>query len=364
MEIGIFLGVALHALGGLVAASCFVPQQGTPRWSFQSFFLLMVFVSWFVMPIVVAFFTVPDLMQVIQETPVAARWKITLLGALYGFGGMSFAVAIQYIGYSLTYAVAIGISAVVGTLLPQLLAGTLSQDYAKPGGMVILAGFVISVVGVAVLGKAGFLKEKELGEKGHPDEGHTIRTFDMKKGLSLAMFSGVLSGIFGLSLAQGASMDALAAEHGAGNFQGNAKFIFAMGGAFITNVIWWTVVHLRRKTFGEYVRKPEGGNLGFYWVMGILAGVLWYLQFLFYGLAHVRMSDYGFISWGIHMAMLIFFSFGIGLILKEWAGCSKKTVLRLGVGLALLILSFAMISYGSWQGSQVSANDATRSSNH
>lgn len=352
MESSILQGILFHSFGGIAAASCFVPQKGTPRWSFQTYFLLMCLVSWCLMPIGVAALTVPDLSGLIRETPSEILLKTTLLGALYGFGGMAFAVAIQYIGYSLTYAIAIGISAIVGTIMPQLLNGTVIADYSRPGGLFVLAGFLVSIFGVALCGHAGFLKERELRRAGHPEEGHTFRAFNMRKGLVLVLVAGVLSGVFGLALAQGASMDGLAEQRGAGQFQGNAKYIFAMGGAFLTNAIWWTIVHLRQRTFREYWTRPAQGALGRHWLMGLLGGILWYMQFLFYGFGHVKMGGYGFISWGIHMAMLIFFSILIGVIFKEWKGCRKKTLSHLSLGLLILVSAFSVISYGSWKGDQ------------
>ena len=65
------------------------------------------------------------------------------------------------------------------------------------------------------------------------------------------------------------------------------------------------------------------GKLSFYYLMGIIAGVLWFAQFLVYEQGHARMGNFGFISWGIHMAMLVFFSFGVGLIFREWHNCSR-----------------------------------------
>ena len=142
-----------------------------------------------------------------------------------------------------------------------------------------------------------------------------------------------------------------------------------MGGAFITNLIWWSIVHFKNKTWKEYVTLPpsktKSGSLPSHYLFAILAGILWYLQFFFYGLGHVRMGDYQFISWGIHMAMLIFFSFGIGLILKEWKGLSSKTISVLSLGLLILLTSFALITYGSFVGEQsaeVSASNSTQNS--
>ncbi len=59
----------------------------------------------------------------------------TLLGMVYGFGGMAFGYAIKNIGYSLTYTISIGLSAVLGTIIPLLIHGTLVEHFSKPGGM-------------------------------------------------------------------------------------------------------------------------------------------------------------------------------------------------------------------------------------
>ncbi len=56
-----------------------------------------------------------------------------LLGAAYGIGGTAFGISIRYIGFSLTYAIAVGLSSVLGTLIPPLVKGTLGTTLEKPG---------------------------------------------------------------------------------------------------------------------------------------------------------------------------------------------------------------------------------------
>jgi L-rhamnose-H+ transport protein len=84
-----------------------------------------------------------------------------------------------------------------------------------------------------------------------------------------------------------------------------------------------------------------------------LAGTLWFVQFLFYGLGHVQMGNYRFISWVLHMSMLIFFSFGIGVIMKEWKNVSQKTYTTLLIALFILVASFVVMTVGSYIGEQV-----------
>lgn len=343
----VLMGVALHAVGGIAAASCFLPQKGTPNWTHQTYWLLFCFFAWLVLPILGAFLTVPNLMLVLQEAPMSAIINTTWMGAVYGFGGMAFGVSIRYIGFSLTYSIAIGISAVLGTVLPAMFTGNLIEGFSSSGGLIVLAGFVLSLIGVGFCGSAGFLKERELES--------SDSTFDMKRGLLLAIIAGSLSAVFGIGLAAGSAIDERAAFHGATNFKGNATYIFTMGGAFLTNLVWWGVVHFKRGTWREYTQiqnvneeKQQKVSLPKYYFWGFLSGLLWYAQFFFYGLGHVRMGHFEFISWGIHMAMLIFFSFGIGYLLKEWVGLRQKTLLILYIGLIFLLVSFGIITYGSW----------------
>ncbi|HEX5787991.1 MAG TPA: L-rhamnose/proton symporter RhaT [Woeseiaceae bacterium] len=343
-------GVGLHAIGGIAAATCYVPLIGTKRWSYQTYWLLFCTSAWLVIPVTVALVTVPDLGAVLAEVPPGAAARTTALGAVYGFGGMAFALGIRHIGYSLTYAIAIGISAVLGTVVPAAIAGNLVESFQKPGGTTVLAGFAMSIAGVALCGWAGFRKERELRRRNHGGQ----TPFNIRKGVVIVAFAGVLSAVFGLSLSAGAPIDAVVRRHGATNFQSHLTYVFAMGGAFLTNLVWWGAVHLRERTFSEYRALPgaaaAGGSLALHYFFGILSGVLWYGQFFFYGLGHVRMGGFAFMSWGIHMTMLVFFSFGIGYALKEWRGFSRDTLYRLYVGLATLLASFCVVTYGSWVG--------------
>jgi L-rhamnose-H+ transport protein len=87
-----------------------------------------------------------------------------------------------------------------------------------------------------------------------------------------------------------------------------------------------------------------------------LAGTLWTLQFFFYGLGHVKMGNFQFASWVLHMSMLIFFSYIVGVLMKEWKSVKRVTYLVLIAGLLILIASFCITSYGSYIGEQLINN--------
>ncbi len=343
------LGTAIHAAGGISASTCYMPYEKVKKWSWGTFWLIQSLFAWLIMPLVIGYFTIPDLIDVVRLAPSGPFWGALILGAAYGFGGLSFGYAIRNIGYSLTYTISIGISAVLGTFVPLILSGAVVDHFIKPGGTIVLIGIIISMLGVTLCGMAGFLKEKDFKKI---DYTSTNQSFNMAKGLSLALLGGVLSAVWGISLAIGQPISDIAAQHGAGHFEGNAKLIVSSFGCLITNLVWFTISTIKEGSF-KYIYKVSAVGKKQYstnFMLSGFAGVLWYLQFFFYGLAHVRMGNFKFASWVIHMSMLIFFSYIIGVIMKEWKGVSKKTNNTLIIALLILVLSFILMSYGSYYG--------------
>jgi len=120
-----------------------------------------------------------------------------------------------------------------------------------------------------------------------------------------------------------------------------ATFLVTLGG-FVTNAIYCFYQNQKNKTWGDYTNsKVWGNNLLFC----ALAGALWYSQF--FGLSLGRSffqegSTMDTLSFCILMALNVVFSNVWGIILKEWKGCSSKTIAVLVSGIAVLVLSSFM----------------------
>jgi len=346
-------GTGLHAIGGVSAASCYLPNTRIKKWSWGTFWLVQALFAWIIMPVIVGWLTVPGFFTILIHAPSKPFWLAFLLGGAYGFGGMSFGKAINYIGYSLTYTLAIGISAVLGTIFPLMIFGGLGDFFTKPGGGIVLSGMILSLVGVIICGLAGFKKERDLNTSGVGNAG-----FNMTVGLMLTIVAGVLSGVFNLSLEYGKPIADMAAQNGAGYFEGNAKMVISTSGCFVVNLIWFVVAGIRKGTLKEFI--PQEGLSGYTifrnWLWSALAGTLWTMQFFFYGLGHVKMGSFQFASWALHMSMLIFFSYIVGVLMKEWKSVKTQTNIILIVGLLILIISFSITSFGSYTGEQLISN--------
>jgi L-rhamnose-H+ transport protein len=337
-------GILFHATGASSAALCYTPQKKVVGWSWQTYWLAQALICWLVLPVVVAFITIPQLSAVLQEAPTSAMIKAFTLGIAYGVGGTAFGIAIRYIGFSLTYAIAVGISCVLGTLLPPLVHGTLGEILNSTGASFLKSGVLLGAIGIALCGLAGRNKEKDIEKVA---ENKTA--FSLAKGLPLCLLAGVLSALYGFSLDQGQPIADVAAKYGAGNFQGNVIYIFSNSGAFVATLIYCLYLHKKENTFGQYATSVTG-SLTKNYVLSALTGILWYGQFFFYGLGHVRMGNYKFTSWAIHMIMLVLFSSVVGLLMKEWRKSSLLTMRLLLTALCVLIIAVLLLTYGNYLG--------------
>jgi len=349
---GLLTGILFHGIGAFSASVCYTPQKGTKGWSWQTYWLVQATVCWLLLPLIVAYLTIPNLRMVLSEAPAAAMWKSFFLGAVYGIGGTAFGIAIRYVGFSLTYAISVGISCVLGTLLPPLYKGELMSIVERNGFGWVLAGILIGAIGIALCGMAGYSKDKDLSS----DE--QVSTFNIARGLPLCLLAGVLAAFYSFALDQGQPIATIAEKYGAGHFQGNVIYIFSNTGAFFTTFIYCMYLHVKQKTFNEFIALKgsrlfkKGQMLSLNYVLALLTGVLWYTQFFFYGLGHVRMESFKFSSWAIHMIMLVLFSSLIGLILREWKNTGFKTRFLLSSAVVVLIVAVLILTYGNYLGIQ------------
>ncbi|MBS1748480.1 MAG: rhamnose:proton symporter [Bacteroidetes bacterium] len=346
----LFAGVFLHFIGAFSASLCYTPQEKLKKWSWQTYWLMQAFVCWLVLPVVVAYLTIPHLHQVLAEAPASAMRSSFFLGMLYGIGGTAFGLAIRYIGFSLTYAISVGISCVLGTLLPPLYEGKLITVLSGNGGNVIVAGIIAGAAGIALCGLAGRLKEKDYQNNPLQKEKKSFTV-----GITLCILAGVLSALYGFSLFRGQPIADIAAKYGAGGLQGNVIYIFSNSGAFVTTAMYCIYLHNKNKSWYEYItpvfmKDKSSGWLGVNYGLAVLTGILWYTQFFFYGLGHNRLGIYKFTSWAIHMIMLVLISAVVGILLKEWKGIHKKTSRVLVLALAVLIVAVITITYGNYLG--------------
>jgi L-rhamnose-H+ transport protein len=190
MEANPYLGVLLHAIGGLAAASFYIPYKRVKGWSWETYWLAGGFFSWIVAPWVLAMIILPQTPDILAAaSPKSLLWT-WLFGVIWGVGGLTFGLTMRYLGIALGYAIALGLCAAFGTLVPPLFKGELVSIATSSSGQVILLGVLVCLGGIALSGKAGMLKEKELTDE---EKQASVQEFSFIKGALVALVAGILS---------------------------------------------------------------------------------------------------------------------------------------------------------------------------
>ncbi|MFN0214930.1 MAG: L-rhamnose/proton symporter RhaT [Saprospiraceae bacterium] len=346
----VLLGIIFHFIGGFASGSFYVPFRKVQGWSWESAWIVGGFFSWLIVPFLAAFLTVPDFMGIIYRTDTATLFWTYFFGLLWGIGGLTFGLAMRYLGMSLGMSVALGYCSAFGALVPSVYYGMnpspgklgIGEMLTNSGGQIIILGVLVCLAGIAICGRAGMLKERELDDAAKKEG---VAEFDLTKGILVATVSGILSACFNFGIEAGKSMAPVAIEHGANPlFQNNVIFVVLLWGGLTTNFVWCMILNFRNRSFDNYLDSKTPLFSNYSWAA--LAGTTWFLQFFFYGMGESKMGN-GASSWILHMAFIILVSSAWGLFLKEWKGVSRRTFTTILVGIGVILLSVMLVGWGN-----------------
>ncbi len=327
----------LIALGSIGAASFYVPFKKVKVWAWESYWIAQGVAAWLIAPWLFALIFVPhgELIPILRESPSSAKLMAMVFGILWGFGGLTFGLSMRYLGVALGQSIALGLCAAFGTIIPAVVAG--QNLFSSRPGILTITGVAMTVAGIAIIGYAGALKSKNLTED---EKKAAIKEFALKKGILIAIFSGIMSACFNFGYEAGKPIENVALAHGTNPlFQKNPTLIFILLGGFITNLIYCGSLNIKNKTYTDYLNVSSGvllNNIAF----TFLAGFLWFLQFHFFGMGSSKLPEgMAVFGWSILMALNIAISNIWGILLREWKGVSRKTIIVLIIGILVLILS-------------------------
>lgn len=344
------LGVIFHSIGGFASGSFYMPFNKVKGWAWESYWIIGGLFSWLIVPPLAAYLTVPGFAGIIAASSGQILSITFLMGLLWGIGGLTYGLGVRYLGMSLGNSVVLGFCAAFGAIVPSIYyninptVGKISftDMMATPGGRLVLIGVVVCLVGIAISGKAGMMKEGELSED---QQKASVAEFSLVKGLIIAVFSGILSSFFNFGIEAGKPMAEAAVTAGFNPlFQNNVTFVVILWGGLTTNFIWTTILSLKNKSYGDFTNKstPIRNNILF----SALAGTTWFMQFFFYGMGESKLGN-GASSWILHMSTIILTANMWGIYRKEWTGVAAKTKWTITAGIAIILLSVVLVGIGN-----------------
>jgi len=346
----VILGVLYHSIGGLASGSFYMPFNKVKGWAWESYWIVGGLFSWLIVPPLAAWLTIPGFSEIIAESSRTILFLTFFMGLLWGIGGLSYGLGIRYLGMSLGNSVVLGFCAAFGAIVPSIYYNinptegkiSFTDMMATSGGQLVLLGVFVCLTGIAISGKAGMMKEKELSEE---EQKKSIEEFSLVKGLIIAVLSGILSAYFNFGIEAGKPLADAAVEAGFNPlFRNNVTFVVILWGGLTTNFIWTTILSLKNKSYIDFTNKqtPIAKNLLF----SAFAGTVWFLQFFFYGMGESKLGN-GASSWILHMSTIILTANLWGVYRREWKGVAPKTKWTITAGITVIILSVFLVGIGN-----------------
>lgn len=327
----ILLGLLIIAIGAFCQSSCYVPINKIKSWSWETYWIVQGLFAWIVLPLAGALLAIPhgETLTALFAAHTGSALRTMFFGVLWGIGGLTFGLSMRYLGVALGQSLSLGTCAALGTILGPVFIGQASSITSA-----VIWGVVVTLAGITVIGIAGNMKARTLAGKGGTDT--AVKDFNFTKGITVALFAGLMSACFNIGLYQGADI----------SFEGTdplyaslpATFLVTLGG-FLSNAVYCFAENTRNHTWNDYAKGSVwANNLMFC----LLAGALWYSQFFGLAIGKGFLTDSPALqtfAFCILMALNVVFSNFWGIVLHEWKGCNRSTIAVLVSGLVILIVS-------------------------
>ena len=332
----VLLGLLIIAIGSFGQSSSYVPIKKIKSWEWENFWLVQGIFAWLVFPLLGALLAVPEGGSLFSLLSSGGALMSIIYGVLWGVGGLTFGLSMRYLGVALGQSISLGTCSAFGTLFPALMAGT---DLFHGEGLVLLLGVCITLAGIAVIGYSGSLRSRSMSEE---EKKAAVKDFALTKGLLVALLAGVMSACFALGLDAGSPIKEAALSANVNPlYAGLPVILLVTFGGFFTNAAYCFWQNIKNGTTKDYFKVSPSlfiNNVLFC----MLAGVLWYSQFFGLEMGKSFFTDNAVLmafAWSILMSLNVVFSNLWGIILREWAGADRKTLVTLGIGLLILIFS-------------------------
>ena len=334
----ILIGLLIIAIGAFCQSSCYVPINKIKDWSWESYWIVQGVFAWLILPFLGLLLAVPaghSVGELFAQASSFNIWMTILFGVLWGVGGLTFGLSMRYLGVALGQSIALGTCAGLGTIMGPVLLNIFFPELNALESLTfaVILGVVVCLAGIAIIGVAGGMKSAALSEE---EKKEAVKDFNFPKGLAIALLAGFMSGCFNVGLEFGKEIHFAETQDMFKTLP--ATFLVTLGG-FLTNAVYCFYQNQKNQTWGDYKKKEVWGNN---LLFCLLAGALWYSQFfgLYLGKSFFEPgSSMMTLAFCILMAFNVIFSNVWGIILKEWKGCSPKTICVLVIGLVVLIFS-------------------------
>jgi L-rhamnose-H+ transport protein len=306
-----------------------LPTKWIKGWAWENYWLIFASTAYLICPWILAVATIPRLFDVYAQVRPGSLMSVAVFGTGWGFGALTFGLAVEALGLALGFAVILGVAATAGTLVPLLVQPP--QGFSPAQGALTAASLAIMVAGVAICSLSGRWKEA----------GSTKKSY--RRGLAIAIASGLLSSCGNLGFAFGSEITQRAEQFGVPEtLAPNALWTLLALPLFLCNATYSLFLLRKNASLANFSSKAGGRN----WTLGALMGILWMSGFALYGAGARTLGYLGpSLGWAILMSSMVLVANASGLLTGEWDLAPSRSKRQLLLGILMLLVAISGLGY-------------------
>ena len=328
----VLLGVSLVMVAGLMSGCCMLPSKFVRSWKWENVWLVFSIVSLGVIPWSLALAFVGRLLDTYRALSAYQIAVPMLFGAGWGIAQILFGVSVKRLGLGIAYAIIVGLSAVLGTVVP---------FFAQQRGLVkehalqmIVCGVLVMAIGIALTAWGG-----QINERGAATVRNTVhRSYPVA--IFLAVLCGLMAPMLNYSFAFG--QDIAKAAVAFGNQPVRAAYAVwpvGLAGGLVPNLFYSAWLLVKNHTWSSFRSAPTD------LFRSALMGALWMGAFAVYGMSASFLGPLGTsVGWGLMQIFMILTAILSGVFTGEWRHASRSAKLLLSTGIAGLTLATVLLA--------------------
>jgi L-rhamnose-H+ transport protein len=331
----------LTVVAAVINGNFALPLKYTRKWKWENSWALYSLVALWIVPWTLAGLSIPRLAETFRSLSLSQLVTPLLFGTGWGISQVLLGISVARVGMALTFAIVIGFSATLGTLIPLF---SLNPGFLLSGkGAPVAAGIGIMLGGVYLCAKAGRERERVRAASATSDAASAAGGSGYGAALAITITAGILTPMLNYALAFGEPVLKKAVELGANPANATyAVWVIALLGGLAVNLSYCLYLLTRNKTWPMFsVRSYD-------WVGAVLMGVMWMGSIALYGVGTTHLGPSGAaIGWGLFSIFIILAANLSGVITGEWRGVGARTSRSLALGLGMLTVASILIAWGN-----------------
>ncbi|MFY9910067.1 MAG: L-rhamnose/proton symporter RhaT [Candidatus Sulfotelmatobacter sp.] len=315
---------------GILNGSFAVPMKTARSWSFYHIWGIFSLFSMMLIPCAWVVAAVPGWPAIVGSIPLAGLMKLVSLGLFWGVAALLYGAAVEMLGVALGVSILLGLSIVVGALLPRLLSGIW---FTTPGrDAVFCVGLAMMVGGVIICSRAG-------------DSQTDARTrTQFRRGLIVAILGGVGSPLlnqgieYGISVLHSLPTSVIGISPTLTQWVAWALFLSA---AAVTQAGYCLFKVFSDRQQGVFSATGAGADF----LRVVIMSVCWSVSIFIYASALATLGPRGAsVGWPVFIALIVLSSNAWGVFLGEWRGRQSSALNRMLGGSTLLMIATFLIA--------------------